>query len=296
MTSTLVLPQREQLIKEGYHFEHIGRKLNVTGQAIGAYARKHQIYDNWKKARQERREQLNTITQLLPAIGIQPIYQLVCNIFQQRYEEATPAEQYTINYFTTTQNPQLTPTQAQQLFTRYFELQQQGKKEGLWELGKNVGISGTNVKDIFERVGLPPINYWTCKSQPRKITKKRNKRIAHAYTHTPLCVEAIAHYEDMQKINIQAIMQRYGKQQPTTTNRTLGPTCNAGHHHASRIYEALDAGFAKQELEELLDENPWVIEYATTQRETIEPIIINALRILKQDSNIKKPYLTTKKN
>lgn len=60
---------------------------------------------------------------------------------------------------------------------------------------------------------------------------------------------------------------------------------------ASRIYEAQDLNFSEKEIAELCDKSNKTVNFALTNRRTIEAEIINCLRHLHPDKTIEKPYM-----
>ncbi|MEK6940231.1 MAG: hypothetical protein AABX31_05895, partial [Nanoarchaeota archaeon] len=82
------------------------------------------------------------------------------------------------------------------------------------------------------------------------------------------------------RIGIPKTIRRFG----------FGKGTSLTYRLASQIYEAADLGFNSTEVTELLDTTPRVVEYALTERKTLESKIINALQVLYPEENIYKPY------
>ena len=61
---------------------------------------------------------------------------------------------------------------------------------------------------------------------------------------------------------------------------------------ASQIYEAVDAKFKYSEILELFNIHEEILDYSLTNMDEIKDEIINGLKILCNDKNVSKPYVT----
>ncbi|HLC55399.1 MAG TPA: hypothetical protein VJJ75_02595 [Candidatus Nanoarchaeia archaeon] len=217
----------------------------------------------------------------------QLVYNHVCHLLEQKLETASQAEKWAIQYMERINwNKNTNIERILRFFQYYSEVKSQGKKIPVWEFARNVRIGGSHVNMIVDRIGLPTPGYRRYDKGPRKGprgTTRRNARVINAYQKTVFSEQDIAYFERMTRENVKRIVKN--------SRRSSLPATNLSLAHTSQIYEADDLGFSREEIVQLLKIRPKKVEVALQLRQELESLIINELRILKQDHSINKPYL-----
>ena len=68
----------------------------------------------------------------------------------------------------------------------------------------------------------------------------------------------------------------------------------ATYRLASQVYEAIDAGFEREEIKELLETSDNAIDYVLRYKSKIAPVIKDALKKLYPSKKVTRPYRTWK--
>lgn len=184
------------------------------------------------------------------------------------------------------------------LFTDYYTAKEQGKQLSLEELGKPYSIFFTNVRYILKAVGEESM-YGVL---DRHITPAWKKQALQRGKDLAISASQIAYFLDISDHVAHQNLKRYGRKGIPVDkwlvqfgNRKNLETIQ--YKHASQLYEALDVGFSREEAriyagrrDKPLSEN--ALAYILDHRQEIEPVLVNAIRVLYNQLEYNKSYVT----
>jgi len=265
-----------RLLAEKETLQQIGNEMGFSRQWVSYLIAKYDLKGTWKKSIEDRKMLKSRYKQL--------VYNHVCHLLEQKLETASQAEKWAIQYMERINwNKNTNIERILRFFQYYSEVKSQGKKISVWEFARNVRIGGSHVNEIVDRIGLPTPGYRRYDKGPRKGSNRRNARVINAYQNTVFSRNDIAYFEGTTAANVRRIAKNSRRSWLPATNPSLALT--------SQIYEADDLGFSREEIVQLLEIKPKKVDIALQLRQKLESLIINELRILKQDHSINKPYL-----
>jgi len=172
------------------------------------------------------------------------------------------------------------------IFDKYDKAIKEGKKLSLNELGEGSHIYPANVGRILKNAGLQPM-YGTLE---RKATSKKEKIMIKRSFRLPLNSIDISYFIGTKKHNVHDKFRMMGgrkNQQSKFLSKRIT------YRLASQVYEAQDIHMDNEDICDLLEINEELLAYITLKRDSYEPRIIKALRVIYADKNLNKPYKLT---
>jgi len=278
--------ERDKLINEGYAFAEIGRITGRTGEAIRHYARVNDLYEIWKKAKEKRK--LSEIQ----------LYQNIVYILEERAEQLAREKGWEYKKATEFimkksrhKNSSLKFENLLNLFKKYKLLKDEGEKMSFKELADYSGLHyARDVGYILREVGLESL-YWTCKTNKRNLESK--KEIIKKFENFDINNNDLAYFLEISEVSIGKIRQSPNKNffvKSFFRANGSGFLGSLTYRLASQIYEAQDLGFKKEEICDLLETKKEIVNYAFLNKENIEPKVIEILKKIYPNKEIKKPY------
>jgi orotate phosphoribosyltransferase-like protein len=281
--------QAEIADEAGWSRERARQYINRTGQ-----------YETWKEARQKKRNEEKSI------IGQENTSkrELLRATIKRAYENTDPsttegwAQRKAYDYISATDGLTTYPFDSLvDIFRKYREAQKNGERLSLAELGESAGINYPQVGKILKKIGLEPM-HGKRKKRMGKLSEEQEEQILRA-RDLSMPARDIAYFLSLPD---HVVKTRIGTRPKGTQSYIrrfyegfAKPKGVLSYGVASQIYEADDAGFfdefSKEEIAELLSTSTQAIHYALTNRESIAPKIIDALRVINPEGNIDKPYL-----
>ena len=171
-----------------------------------------------------------------------------------------------------------------ELFERYYELRKRGERVSYWNLGKPIGINGSQVIKILNKVGLESLS-------GRKgygITKEVYERAFEADMGVP----DVTYFLGINpRGSVGFHFKKIGKRKKFPQQCISGSLNELTYRLASQIYEAQDLGFSSEEIITLLDCHKKTVEYALIRREGMGNKIIEALNTIYPETKHDRPYL-----
>ncbi|HLD11978.1 MAG TPA: hypothetical protein VJB87_00105 [Candidatus Nanoarchaeia archaeon] len=268
---------RDTHILDGWSLREIATAEDVYWQAIDAYLRNHGLKDLWKEAKVERRRREEE--------SKQGVVNATAVLAASHREHASLAEQYAIQYMERCRwYPSIDREKILAFFEIYVLLREQGGKMSVKKIAEEVGLSAINVNRILDRLDLPTVGYRRNHVASRVETRERDQRIVQAYGSKVLSVGAIAYFEKMTYANVTRIIYK--------SHQSAGRIeWHVEQSVASQVFEALDVGFVRGDLGNLLDVSAGEVDFAIAHRDELASRLVDGLRVLKQNPLIDKPYL-----
>ncbi|MBI5392641.1 hypothetical protein HZA96_02120 [Candidatus Woesearchaeota archaeon] len=277
-------PEIDILIQQGLTLREIGKDVNLTGERVRQYINASGQYQTWLEIKKQKKTRLKQSRTEL-------VYLLEERV-KQELSEQSKAYQTVFQYYQNIKHNRNSVKfdKLVELLELYKEAQHNGKKLSLEQFQEKTGILITTIGHIFSRLNIPPCygNLETTRTDKyKKQALQRSEAVMMNFTDIAYLLEIP--YNVVQqyfcRINIK---RKKIKKIKCFSSRTKGDTLN--YRFASQIYEAIDTGFNLEEISQLTDATPRVIEYAKQHRTTIEPFIIKSLKTLYPDKEIKQSY------
>jgi hypothetical protein len=212
--------------------------------------------------------------------SIKPSYAIIIQLAQQNaYARASPAQQYTFQYF------QLCPTSEYQWETletaleRYFDAKQNFKKSTLRSLTEGLDMSVMGLSRVLKELNLHPLRIRRVMSGRREATKR-------------------AFYLDMSLQDVSYFLPRTMPDYIPKVWAEMGPRPDVdtsflgivkNFRTASKMYLKIDSGETENDSANRKVKN--IMKKAREMRYFVEPMIVQALRVIYSNPGINKPYL-----
>jgi transcriptional regulator with XRE-family HTH domain len=285
--------ERDQLIAQGYSISEIANRLGVSGQAIYLYIDNHSKKREWQLANRMRKAALvscanimtHSIRSVFDAFAGLPIKMELNPADQWAMEQARRYRQGKNRHF-------FSSVTLFAVYKRFHVACASGQKLSLEELGADLSISTASVGNILKAVGLKPM-YGSRKRQIIPIEKK--KRYPNLAI-IPMTRTDLAYF-----FRIPAyLLDQFFKREPIlrdlhqkviTRQRQQWRPMRFSFRLASQIYEARDLGFKPREVKSLLEVPDYLYRYVVSHRRRIAAEIMQALRIMYPELDIRKPYI-----
>jgi len=188
------------------------------------------------------------------------------------------------------------------LFKTYYEAKEQDIKLSLDELGKASDISPQYVGEILKEVGERAM----FKVSPRIVTSPYKKEAIKRSYNLKMNYTDIAYFLGLKRhVVAQNTIKWFGDRRKYPDQiikfSRSGLTKDRSRYYkltfplASQVYEALDAGFTKEEACEYAHVSKRIFNIAVKKRESISEKIVEALKVLYPDKNYQTPFLVPKK-
>lgn len=281
-----IYPRRleyDKMIAEGATLQEIGEKNDVTKECVRQYIMRSGQYEHYRELRK-----LKTLK-----VREEPYHRLsglVKLILQEKAEIEPWAVKKAVNYFLRVKHESKNSSfeKILEVFKVYEEAKNKGEKQGLWKLGKRVGLAGTTYWRILKLGGVEPM-YGSIEN---RVPKNYRMKACLRGVKTHLLDYDIAYFLGLPK------------HLPSLRYRQKGISKEQGglfrdlekykitYRLASQIYEARNAGFKRNEIAELCNLNQKIVDYVIEDRRELEKKIVNELRILFNDKKVKRPYVT----
>ncbi|MBS3089918.1 hypothetical protein J4461_03510 [Candidatus Pacearchaeota archaeon] len=171
------------------------------------------------------------------------------------------------------------------LFRIYKKGMDEGKKYTLNEMSQKSGLhSASESRNLLGRVGLKALNATRTNNRYSESVKKALRNSADL----PISDSDLAYFLGIK----DSPMQQYRGNSPFNENRTIRPgnMKAISYEKASKIYEAIDAGFTLEETAEYSNSQLKAVNYVLENRSELEKILINVLHRLYPERNIINPY------
>lgn len=278
----------------GEHVDNFVRRgctLREIGEAMGGrireqarqYIHARGFYDDWIEAKQKRKCIKNAEKRSLQEIrgGLASLLQK--RVYQRAKREGWAAEK-AVEYFFAVDTT-LHFDRIKRVFESYQDACHAGSKASVETLGTDAKISPTTVWRMYQKTGLKPLNT----SSKKRLTGAKLAAIKRS-ERVPLSDGDVAYFVGTEESTVRN--HRHSRLNYFSYVKSLGfghgRGCSFGT--ASQIYEAQDAGFANEEISQLLDRKQATVDNTIKQRELAEPEIVHALRKLYGRRNINQPY------
>ena len=289
-------PEIDELVDKGLTLEEIGREVGINRERVRQYIDFSGQYEQYR----ENREKVKEIQGR--GKGIKKKIKEMISLLKYRAKQLVESESWPLqkavecfNFRNQIYNNCTPFSKLYDLFKTYETARNNGERLSLRELGRKADIANTTTGRILESVGVEP--FFGKKEQ--KIKKRREKMDATKrglrtdftcpdiayFLGLPEHVPGIRYHniKNHHKGKLIASFDNYRKERKVLTCRLV-----------SQIYEAIDCGFTRGEIIELLDTNNKVIDYYLEHTKEIVHGIVKGLRILYNDKTITKPYVTKK--
>lgn len=287
-------PKVDILIEKGYSMYEMAREVRLSRERIRQYINGSGQYNDWRKKRQEVKEELG-IGKKANQRKIKDLQGRLISALWVRAEELAKKEDwafqkaveylrsYKANYPWNHTFPQL-----YKLFKVYERAQKKGKKLSLEKIGEKVDLYGTSVDNILARIGIEPMY-----GKKEQIIKKRREKMEATIRGVDTCFSSsdIAYFLNLPDHVPYMRFQNMGIKRGRNIWLRVGKDWFT-YRLASQIYEARDCGFSGKDVMELLDVKGEIVDYALEHRRELEPKIVKGIRILYNDKKIKNPYVT----
>jgi len=271
------------LIREGKTIKDIASLLGVAHYSIRNYMNRTKSYDVWKAKRDEEKIRKRN---LLPSKKDFVNFLKVLEI--SKAKRISLACEKAVEYSHLRANIKSTdiPFDAiLNLFEVYYSAIKSNKKLSLSELQEECGIHFVTINRILNKVGLNAMHG----SKNRLLYTSLSNEVINLNS-LGLNPADVAYFLGVSKTYVQGVLRG-------NMNRNRGFIEHIGPHGtltirtASKVYEAVDAGFSSEDTLELLTIKSRLYNLAVERRETLEPIIINALDIIHPEVKHLRPYL-----
>ena len=282
----------DDLIKKGFAAREIAEQLGISRQAVYYYLDREGIKEIY---RQKRR--INDFAHSMKKpekkmLGVRlaaTLEQIAKQKLQKGDEDAFDSS---IAYFRLTKGSSCSFKRIFTLFKRYYDAKKTGKKASLREIGlAPVNMFGSGVDCILSKLNKEPL--YGKKQRKNKVSEEQIEAIGWCY-EIDMSYADIGYFLGLPQYVVYQRIAKSDKsiQIPGRTNYLafFGLNEKLTHKICSQIYEAQDCEFSKEEILELLDISKRVYDYAIQHKQTLEPIIINALRTMFPNKEINKPY------
>ncbi len=277
----------DNLTKQGAIQKTIASALGLrTRQAGYSYLQRTGQHLTWKSASRTRREKykkqkaqekiIETLEEMIikKALNSSEAYQKAAT-----YKRLFPHTTYDFSTLV-------------RLFDVYCEAREKQEKLSYRKISEKTGLVFSEVGRVLHRVGLSSMNKY---ENPRKrISSRQSIWITRGF-ESQLSASDVAYFLGMPPY---VVRQRYNKLRKARKSerhfsRFQCKVKTITAHQASLIYEADDhqIGFSNHELSALINEDEDAIQWIHAQRLYIEPIIVNSLKTIFNDSSLTRPYL-----
>lgn len=283
---------RHLRILRGLSLEAIAQPEGLTRESIRQYIVDNELHPYWKIRREKYKRMKNKKEDILRE---KQSALLACLRERALNTASTWAEQRAVHYILSRQykSDNLKAKQIVKLFAAYERAEQRGTKPSFKKLGKATSMDNTSAKRILNEVGLHSLN-WEREYRPRTTAEER-RAIEEVYLSSPLSTDDIVYFTGREGIT-NTVCQGVKKKEAAVLPR-FERSHGRGRHmkmtyaRAAQIYEAEDLGFSQPEIAELYELPEALVQYAQTQRASIEPVIRTALQKLHPERNSARPSL-----
>ncbi len=182
------------------------------------------------------------------------------------------------------------------IFEKYENAQKNGQKLSLIDLSEGTNFIFPQVGKILNDVGVSPM--YGDKWKGRTPTPRDKKEAVKRALAVQIPATDIAYFLGVPNYVIENNITAQGLRKNRLNIAHAIKQFGSGKNHralnyrlASEIYEASDkCKFNIQETAEILDVSQKLVNYALEHRNEIEPVILDSLRVLYNDSKINEPY------
>ena len=280
-------------------------KKPVSSNRIIQYLIGTEQYGIWKKRRGDYRKEQKEQKKIfdLTKNPQQELVDLLAAYLLKRAVDEGPAAEKAVRYHLRNRNhgninKAIGLKRLLGLFTDYYHAKEQGKLVSLEELGKPYNIFYVSVGQIFKRADVEPLHG----SLDRHVIPRHKKEALDRAIDLLLAVSDIAYFLEIPHSFSKQFWHHRKKQGYHYTIFKLyrgggkGPEFTH-YRHASKIYEALDAGFTEEEACEYAGTKGRTLSqkafaYVINHRNELETTIIQTLQVLYNKPNHNKPYVT----
>ncbi len=276
------------LAKEGLTLVKIGEEVGLVKERVRQIINQSGNYDAYRNARRIRKNKDK------PDPELDPNRKEFLFLLEERIEQLAkiegPGWEAAVQYYRKLGriNSNFLEIVAKAL-THYFSARESGKKLSLAELGRGTTLEkGSYLGKILASFGLEPF-YGTRDRNPIPLWKKE---AIHRSNNTILSPKDIGYFLNVPS---KLVISRFSKLNNSwsRSNRYIYGEKGLTFRLASQVYEAIDVGFSPSETLELIESaSSKTINCALDQRESIEPQIISALRVIYNDEDISQPYIS----
>ncbi|MBI5002218.1 hypothetical protein HZC31_02440 [Candidatus Woesearchaeota archaeon] len=285
----------------------------ITGEKIATstisnYMRTHGFYDAWKARRTEQENQKaekkntakqheeqkrNRLTYIIDWLKNTYLVHYAAHAAPEEKAQALAAAYYYGHDKTNRdKSRKISLEKLENLFQIYGQAQNAGEKLSLEELSQQSGIFFTTISRIFRDVGLEPL-YGT---RERKVVPMYKKEAVHRAIDLEMNSTDIAYFVGVPGYVALQNMKCYGREkQDRFLMQQIGTRHDMiclGYRHGSQVYEAMDAGFTREEILQLTELPEKAYDSILKRRSEIEPKIIRALQVMYDAPEHTVPYVT----
>jgi hypothetical protein len=173
-------------------------------------------------------------------------------------------------------------------FERYERARNRNEKLSLEELCKGLNMSTQSAGNMLKVVGLEPMyGAW-------RITPKEKREAMQRGFNLEMSPQDIAHFLELPWCIVRYTFSRIGTRprfKSLMISGSLKERKHLSYRLASRIYQAQDLDFTRDEITQLCDTNEEIVNHAIGNRSIYGRQIVEALRVLYNNNSINKPYL-----
>jgi len=296
------IPRLDKLIEQGATAEEIGKSGGYNPARQGGHlyiTSTHQI-PYWHERRQAaksrkaaRETEAGKILEDLVSILKAKPYQLVEILKARAYqlaEESGWAYEKAVSVFFSPKFDKYSLATLVELFERRQDAEKDNRTESLSQLGEGL-MSLVRVGQVFNYAGVEPMYR---KNDAHKTPTEKIKAMQRGF-NLEISSADITYFLGL---NEYVVGQRYSKIGGRPIYRPIVQIGNSQltHRLASRIYQDLDEnrkhnlGFSVEEIAQLNSTTERIVNYTISNRQILEPKIVEALRVLHGNNNINTPY------
>ncbi len=185
------------------------------------------------------------------------------------------------------------------LFKAYDEARSKGERLSIYQLAEISGLFFVRAGEILRKVGLKSMYHPYIPKKKKNVRnilgEERRESIKRAF-YTDMTIKDLSYFLGLPFWTIKYHFQLLGKRgDKTIWIFQAGFACSSedrlDYRRASKIYEAIYAGFSSEEICEYAEVSDRARQYAIENRKGIEEKIVMTLREIFKDESIDKPYL-----
>ncbi len=289
-------PEVDVLITEGKSLGEIGRTVKLTRERIRQYINATGQYEQWRKAREQRKEEQKTLEEHIDQQRTHILFLLKERMKILAKKDSWAAEKAVECWLNNKRYNEHSHSLETLLtiLTRYEKAKNRGECLSLEQLGEGLSLWPSSIGIVLRKVGVEPMYGKRERKLTPQATKEALQRVHPILSLTNMSMTDISYFLGIPNYIVQQHHARYG----ITQKRPKRALCRDGKHGryltnaiASIIYKALDSGLSERKIAATLEVRPSFIDKAKELRPSIQPTIIQTLQILYNTRKIKTPYL-----
>lgn len=300
--SPKINPIIDSLIEAGANLEEITEELESIGMKkysrewINQYTLRTGQHEKWKNARAK------VGCKRARDFYLGKIASQIKEIEKRKYREECPWAYKKTEKFFFAINGRHDYEKVFSFLKHYQTAKENGERISLEEFGEEHGLSFTYVGKILKTVGEKPLI--KPHQKIRELVPEYKRQALERAAEIPMSGENLAYFLGLSRGVVSRHYTNFSARKRSKIEEYVarfGSGKNLSYltyRLASQIYEAVDeeeeeeggCGFSREDTLEVLGCSERVYDYAVEHRDEIEPVIVNALKVLYPDKKIDKPF------